>query len=429
MDKHDINLFDLVDIEDVLYQLLVQIRKLTFSDAGTIYLKDGNNLKFCVFQNDSLPELKLNHLVEDNKFLELPLNNRKYIAVECFLSSNIIKTDNIYDENILDVSGIKAFDNKFVYRSHSMLTVPLIDLYNKRVIGVLQIINKVKNGKFIPYSDSDVELIKMSSNFIGYTISKTIEFKSSLSEMDKVIKKAINVEIRNKLEIDRLNSFHNKISHISKVLSDITHQWKQPLCELSINNTYLTTKLASSQLNEILNDNESIIQSLSSIINDFEMAYECERDDYFSIYEAFQITFKLIKFYINSYEIDLIENIDKNIMIKGKKNIFIQVILSILQNSLDAVKRKKIRKPFIQIKVKKIKQKVIVTFEDNAGGISEDLLLKIFELTKNEKIKSINMTLNLLKIVLRDRFDGDIFAKNTKLGLMIKIVINQNNYL
>lgn len=84
INDYDIDLLNLVDIEKILHQLLSQIRTLTSSDAGTIYLKDGDCLKFCVFQNDSLSSTKINQIEEDNKFLRLPLDNRQYIAVESF---------------------------------------------------------------------------------------------------------------------------------------------------------------------------------------------------------------------------------------------------------------------------------------------------------------------------------------------------------
>ena len=93
INDHDINLLNLVDIENILEQLLTQIRALTSSDAGTIYLKDGDYLKFCVFQNNSLSPDKLEQITEDTKFLKLPLSNRKFIAVESLLSLKIIRID------------------------------------------------------------------------------------------------------------------------------------------------------------------------------------------------------------------------------------------------------------------------------------------------------------------------------------------------
>lgn len=424
---HDcnINLLNLVDIENILEQLLIQIRTLTSSDGGTIYLKDEDFLKFCVFQNNSLSADKLKTITKDTKFLKLPLSNRKFIAVESLLSSKIIRINSIYDENELDVSGIKDFDNKFEYRTHSMLTVPLVNLSNKNSIGILQIINKTKNNKFIAYDDLDVELIKIASTFIAYTISKTIEYKESLKRIDKVINNIID----NKIEKDRLNSFHKKILHTGKVLKDIAHQWRQSLCELSINNSYLFLILKDYESNVLLTDNQSIIQSISSIIEDYEIAYEHQYDISFKITDVLRVSVKLINTYIKSYNIKIVKNIDKNVTILGEKNIFIQVILSILQNSLDAFKIRKINKPQIEINVKKVGELVIITFEDNAGGVDEKLLPTVFEVAQDGKTKLNNMTLNMLKIVIRDKFCGEIFANNTQSGFMLKIEINSNKAL
>ena len=59
------DLLNLIDIEKVLHQLLLQIRTSTSSDAGTIYLKNGDCLKFCVFQNDSLSSIQIKQMEED----------------------------------------------------------------------------------------------------------------------------------------------------------------------------------------------------------------------------------------------------------------------------------------------------------------------------------------------------------------------------
>lgn len=430
INEYNIDLLNLVDIEKILHQLLSQIRTLTFSDAGTIYLKDEEFLKFCVFQNDSLSSTKINKLEENNKFLKLPLDNRKYIAVKSFQSLAVLKINNIYKEEKLDVSGIKAFDLEFNYKTYSMVTIPLVEVHSKNPIGILQIINKTKNGELVSYSNMDVELIKIASNFISYTISKAIEYKNSLEKIDGVINEVINDEILNKIEFDRLNSFHNKILHTGKVLKDIAHQWRQPLCELSVNNSYLSSKLEDFESNELLIDNQSIIQSLSSIIDDYETAYEHQHDIAFRIFDAFKISYKLINTYIKSYHIKVIKNIDKNVIIYGEKNIFIQVILSILQNSLDAFKVKRIKNPYIEITVKKLEDELILIFEDNAGGIDEKLLFTIFDLLKDSsKIRPNNMTLNMLRIVIREKFNGEILASNTEFGLMITIVIKTNKTL
>ena len=425
---YDIDLLNLVDVENILEQLLYQVRALTSSDAGTIYLKDKDSLKFCVFQNDSLSEANLNQSIQDSKFLRLPLDNCKYIAVKSFVEARGYKIDDIYTEEFLDVSGIKSFDAKFNYKTYSMLTIPLVDTTTQNTIGVLQIINKIKNGKLSAYNDFDMELIKMASSFIAYTISKTIIYNDSLKKIDKVINSAINSKINTEIQNDRMNSFHNKIKHTSKMLKNIAHQWRQPLCELSMNNSYLSLKSTDSQWDELLIDNQSIIKSLSSIIDDFEKAYENDENNLFNIVSAYTIAYKVINTYIKSHNIKIIKNIDKDIRIFGEKNTFVQLILSIFQNSIDIFKIRKIKEPQIEFTAKKIDGEIVITFEDNGGGIDENLLSNIFELTK-DKSKTDNLTLNMLKIVIKEKFNGEIIAKNTNQGFMLIIIISDSSLL
>ena len=80
---------------------------------------------------------------------------------------------------------------------------------------------------------------------------------------------------------------------------------------------------------------------------DYETAYEHQHDISFRILDVLKVSLKLVNTYVKSYNIKVTKNIDKDVMIYGEKNIFIQVILSILQNSLDAFKIRRIYKPWI----------------------------------------------------------------------------------
>lgn len=57
------------------------------------------------------------------------------------------------------------------------------------------------------------------------------------------------------------------------------------------------------------------------------------------------------------------------------------------------------------------------------------MLPTVFEVAQDGKTKLNNMTLNMLKIVIRDKFCGEIFANNTQSGFMLKIEINSNKAL
>lgn len=429
--EYELDLFNLVDldIEKMSNELLSQIRTLIPSDAGSIYIKDGKNLKISAFQNSSLSSLQVEKIKKDSLSLMLPLNNREFIVVESFLSVSEIVINNVYEEKKLNIKRIKTFDEKFNYKTYSMITIPLIELRSKKPIAILQIVNKIEHGKFISYSDQDIKLVRMLSGFISYILFVMIEYKESLEKINKIINSIISYEIYNRTENDKLNCFNNKIIYTSKILKDFTCIFRQPLYELSINNAYLSAKLKNNKFNELIKENQSVIQSLSSIISDFEIAYENQDDIFFNLEDAFNISYKLINTFITNYNIKIEQNICKNVIIYGKINIIIQIILSIFQNSLDAFKINKIKEPFIKVSMSIKDDDVIITFEDNAGGINDNELLDIFELNKDKEIKSNNLTLNMIKIVIRDKFNGQISVNNTQHGLEIKIIIKNYNDL
>jgi signal transduction histidine kinase len=70
---------------------------------------------------------------------------------------------------------------------------------------------------------------------------------------------------------------------------------------------------------------------------------------------------------------------DENINIIAYKNELIQVILNIINNSIDAFENKNISKKFIFIDIHEKNDKVVLIIKDNAGGIEKEIISRIFE--------------------------------------------------
>lgn len=413
-----------INLNNTLHELLLKIRNLTSSEGGTIYLKDENFLKFSIFQNDSLSLIKINQIQKDNEFLKLPLENRQYIAVESFLSCSVIKINNIYEEKRFDVNGVKSFDTKFDYKTNSMITIPLIDSKRKESIGVLQLVNKIKDNKFVRYDDLDVERIKIASDFMSYSLSETIQYRKNLVKKEEVINCIINDEDCEKTNKDRLDYLYGDINYIGILLNSISQQCRDLLCELSFNNSYLSSKNNDAESNELLVEDRFIIQSLSSVMSDFEAAYEKQIASLFKIDDAFKISFKLFNKHIVDNNIKIIQNIDNNIIIYGEINIIIQIIILILQNSLNLFKLKKTKKPFIKIYVTTANEEIAIIFENNVNEIDEKLSLSSSPSINDELSKDLNITLNNIRTLLKSKYTGKIFTNNMDSGLMIKIILN-----
>ena len=140
--------------DTLLGLILSKSREITNCDAGSLYLLDrtketGNSLIFKLVQNDSLINLEF-------KEYALPLT-RSSLAGYVALTGEFINLDDVYHiPDDVDYSFNKAFDNKFNYRTKSMLVIPMKDHKNK-TIGVLQLINRKKSKNVKLTSGSAVE--------------------------------------------------------------------------------------------------------------------------------------------------------------------------------------------------------------------------------------------------------------------------------
>ncbi|MBW2616662.1 MAG: HD domain-containing protein [Deltaproteobacteria bacterium] len=147
------------DLDILLERILTHVRKFFNADAGSIYLKQGDELKFSYTQNDTLqkrlgPDRKLIY----NTFF-VPINNQS-IAGYVAKNRQIVNIPDAYKMSGLEPYTFDSnFDNISDYRTCSILTVPMT---NQRgdVLGVMQIINAQDDqGNIIPFSRSDESLI------------------------------------------------------------------------------------------------------------------------------------------------------------------------------------------------------------------------------------------------------------------------------
>lgn len=159
------------DPDRLLGLILTQARRLTTSDAGSLYLVEeaeeeggGPKLHFLRAQNDSIPDLP------DPDFT-LPLD-RTSVAGYAALTGEPLILDDAYripEEEPYALN--RAFDEEYGYRAKSMLVVPMIDHRGRRV-GVLQLINRKADPDAVirteedarrhvlPYGEREVELVQ-----------------------------------------------------------------------------------------------------------------------------------------------------------------------------------------------------------------------------------------------------------------------------
>ena len=271
-------------------------------------------------------------------------------------------------------------------------------------------------------------------------ISTIIDISELKNTQRKLSKLNINLEqkIQEELEKNRNQQTimfqQSKLAEMGMMLNMIAHQWRQPLNNISlIVNTIILKQrkeqLSPENLNKFKNEFQQQINYLSHTIDDFKNFFKPKKDkEHFKLRDTILSTYSLIKPIFDKSQIQFNFNIDSQISYFGYKNEFSQVILNIINNSKDALIEKNIENKLINISVNQDRKNLIIIIQDNAKGVKETDLEKIFELyfsTKNS-INGTGLGLYISKIIINEHFNGEIIAYNGIDGLEIIIKIPKN---
>jgi HD-GYP domain-containing protein (c-di-GMP phosphodiesterase class II) len=140
------------NLDRLLEMILIQAKKFTNADGGTLYLmsKDEKHLGFKVVSTDSL-NIKMGGTEGEIKWPPLRLfkddgsQNREMVAALCAIDGVLINIPDVYEATGFNFEGTKKFDEGTGYRSKSMLVIPMRN-YENEVIGVVQLLNKIDTG-------------------------------------------------------------------------------------------------------------------------------------------------------------------------------------------------------------------------------------------------------------------------------------------
>lgn len=172
------------DLDRLLNMIVEKARHITHADAGSLYIVENGadgakRLRFKISQNDSI----------ETPFSEftLPINTTSlagYVAA----TSDVLNIADVY--HIPEDAGYKfnrSFDDKFHYRTKSMLVVPMINRAGE-LVGVLQLINRKRNparkltpetaeAEVISFSPADAELVESLSSAAAVSLENAFLYE------------------------------------------------------------------------------------------------------------------------------------------------------------------------------------------------------------------------------------------------------------
>ncbi len=257
---------------------------------------------------------------------------------------------------------------------------------------------------------------------------ETISEKNrQLNAYNEHMQELVAQEMRKNLEKQKMVELQARHSQMGEMIGMITHQWKQPLNVISIITSVLKQKLTTGNYTKEIIENKldeinKQIQFMSRTIKDFQNFFNpSSQKRAFYLWESLEMAIELVKYEYEYHNITIKLSGNKNIEAVGYPNEFSQVVLSLLKNSKDAFLKTPKSHMLIEITLEENDNEAIVYIQDNAGGIPNDIIDKIFDLYMTTKKEGSGLGLNIAKNIIENNMQGSLRVKNSQDGALFSI--------
>lgn len=227
----------------------------------------------------------------------------------------------------------------------------------------------------------------------------------------------------------------SKMASMGEMLSLIAHQWRQPLS--SINGTvlnmdidYRKNRLERHKFDDYLNEIERTTAYLSKTISDFTNFFSTDKQRHlFKVSNVIEQVEHLASMSLKG-NVEIIHTQNEEIEVNGYSSELIQSLLVLVNNAIYICQKniETIGHGEIEINVRKVAKELVLSVEDNGGGIDKIDIKKIFDpyFTTKGKQHGTGLGLYILKMIVEDSMNGKVSVFNGEKGAVFIIEIPLN---
>lgn len=283
-------------------------------------------------------------------------------------------------------------------------------------------------GIIVRYSDEGKPL-RMIGTHTDINDYKTLENKMQVMNelLDSQVEQEVShrMKIQKEQEVEREFIVQNaKLASMGEMLGAIAHQWRQPLNALNMTIQNLDDDFAEGLvdkafIDKFIDKNKQTILFMSKTIDSFRDFFRIDKTKQdFMVKEAIHEAITILSAQMKNNNIEIVIQ-GEDTSIHSFRSEFQQVILNIINNAKDALIEKKIDHGKISIQL----FPTGLSIEDNAGGIKEEILNRIFEpyFTTKEQGKGTGIGLYMSKMIIEKNMGGKLEVENTPSGAKFTI--------
>ena len=268
---------------------------------------------------------------------------------------------------------------------------------------------------------------------LNATLEKRVQNKTKeLEKLNKTLHSRVKKEIAKNEEKRQVMFWQSRLASLGEMLANIAHQWRQPLTELNLTIFNMNKAVLNEDKHEVLKlytESKSLIKNMSKTIDDFTNFFKPGKEkSLFSVNESINEALLLLEKLITSEMISVKTDLE-DVKVLGISNELTQVIINLIKNSSDAFVQNSILIREISITLKARDEFVLIEVQDNAGGIKEKNVYKVFEpyFTTKHTSQGTGLGLFMSKMICEKGMNGslDVVSKKNTTTFSIKIPTEQ----
>lgn len=252
-----------------------------------------------------------------------------------------------------------------------------------------------------------------------------------LSQLNDSLEEQISEAVKENQKKDYALMQQSRFSSMGELISNIAHQWRQPLNTISIKQMLLADYYHSNELekdlfNSLTSEITQEIRGLSTTIDNFRTFFASSNEpELINVNDTINESFNLLVEQIQTAHVTLEVTSHNNCELYCVKNEFQHVLIHLLKNSLDIFEERGVSLPVVCISTHLDDSSVVITYDDNGGGVSPEKIDMIFDPYFTTKFQSREKGLGLYvtKLIINHHLNGTITAKNNTRGLEFTISI------
>jgi HD-GYP domain-containing protein (c-di-GMP phosphodiesterase class II) len=170
------------DIDTILDKILYEARQLSHADAGSIFVRENENLRFGYVHNDTLFSEKGagEALYAD---FTVPINEDSIVGYAALTGKTLVIDDAYRISPERPFCFNPEYDRKSGYVTRSMLTIPLATFHG-RLVGVMQLINaEDETGRIAGFSEESQRMVPLFANNAAVAVDRGIMNREMILRM------------------------------------------------------------------------------------------------------------------------------------------------------------------------------------------------------------------------------------------------------